>query len=141
MQRAHGPDRKTAASREVVLIRDEADIVERPQPPAELGPEERDEWIALCNAVPATYFPRATHMVLVQYCRHVVIARHLAELIQRMSAKKKFDLRQYRQLIREHRAETQAIYGCLRSMRLTHLATYQRDRTPIPEATPKPWLS
>jgi hypothetical protein len=142
MQRAHGPPRDTAASREVaVLIRDDADVVERPKPPAELSAEEADEWIALCNAVPATYFPASTHMVLVQYCRHVVIARHLSELIRRTSAKKKFDLRQYRQLIREHRAESVAIQSCLRQMRLTHMATYQRDRSPIPEPAPRPWLS
>lgn len=138
--------RETAASREVVIIRDDGDVVERPRPLPELGVEEAEEWVRICNAVPATYFPPATWVMLAQYCRHVVVARHLWQLIERMSKaaaskRKRFDLARYRQLIREHRAEGVAIYACLRSMRLTHLSSYNHDRAPLPEATPKPWLS
>lgn len=134
--------RETAASREVVIIRDEGDVVERPRPLPELTEEEAEEWVRICNAVPATYFVPATWVMLASYCRHVAIARHLAQLIQRMSkTRRKFDLDRYRVLIREHRGETLAIYACLRGMRLTHLSTYAHDRAPLPEATPKPWLS
>jgi hypothetical protein len=44
-------------------------------------------------------------------------------------------------LLRELRAESAAVIDCLRALRLTHLASYARDRAPVPEATPKPWLS
>lgn len=134
--------RETAASREVVIIRDEGDVVERPRPLPELGIEEAEEWVRICNAVPADYFPPATWVTLAQYCRHVVIARHLWQLIVRAGkSKRRLDAANYRSLIREHRAEGVAINACLRSMRLTHLSTYNHDRKPLPEATPKPWLS
>jgi hypothetical protein len=135
--------RESAAARDVVLIRDDdGEVLERPKPLPELTPEEADEWRYICNAVPATYFPPATWMMLVQYCRHVVFARHLAQMIRQVqSTRKKFDLNQFRVLLREHRAEGAAIAGLLRSMRLTHLSSYADDRTPLPEAAPKPWLS
>jgi hypothetical protein len=135
--------RKSAASRDVVHIRDDlGDVVPRPAPLPELTPEEADEWRCICNAVPSTYFPPATWIMVAQYCRHVVFARHLAQMIRQVaSSKKKFDMAHYRTLLREHRAEGAAIAGLLRSMRLTHLSSYTDDRTPLPEATPKPWLS
>jgi hypothetical protein len=60
---------------------------------------------------------------------------------QVQSTKKKFDMAQFRILLREHRAEGAAIAMLLRAMRLTHLSSYADDRTPLPEAAPKPWLS
>ena len=116
------------------------DICPRPEPPAELSEEEGAEWIEMCNAVPADYFDKPAQVVLAQYCRHVVVARHLSELIRRCEKSKKFDAKQFRFLIREQRAETLAIYGCLRSMRLTHLAIKPSSRTPIPSnPMPRPW--
>jgi hypothetical protein len=111
-------------------------VVPRPQPLAELSDEEALEWIEMVNVVPADYFNRPAQTVLGQYCRHVVAARHLAQLIRQS---KKFDA-QYRQLLREQRAETQAIYGCLRSLRLTHLSVKPSSRTMV-AASPmvRPW--
>lgn len=133
--------RKSAAATEIAMVEGLTDIVPRPHPPAELSDEEAVEWVVICNAVPAGYFPSATHMVVVQYCRHVVVARHLSELIHKCERGRRFDLGQYRRLCSLQQRETLAIYGCLRSMRLTHLATYSRDRSPIPTEMPKPWES
>ena len=134
------PRGRKPSTGDVVLVQSDTDLVPRPEPPVELGAEEADEWRAICNVVPADYFPAATHKIVVQYCRHVVVARHLAELIAKCGrAKRAFPLAQYLQLIREQRRETAAIYVCLRSMRLTHLATYSKDRAPIAADTPKPW--
>jgi len=135
---------QSAAARELVVIHDDAvDVIERPKPPPELTPEERDEWQAICAAVPATYFAPSMHMVLVSYCRAVVMARHLWQMIQQCERqpKKVRDLDELRGLMREHRAYEGMVSDCLRTMRLTHLANYAHDRTPLPEATPKPWLS
>ena len=110
----------------------------RPEPPAELTAEEASEWVALCNVVPANYFNRAAQTTLTQYCRHVAVARHLAQLIHRCRQSKKFDV-QYRQLIREQRGETQAIYACLRSMRLTHLSIRSGRPAVAASPVPRPW--
>lgn len=145
MMRKETRGRVSAAARgSVVLIRDDDNgVLERPAPLPELTPEERDEWIALCNAVPATYFPPATWQLVASYCRHVVLARHLwqmAQAIQKRPAKT-FKLEDYLRVLREHRAEASAISAHLRTLRLTHLSAYAHDRAPLPEATPKPWLS
>jgi hypothetical protein len=117
------------------------DICPRPVPPAELSDEEAAEWVALCNSLSPDYFTRPTHATLAQCCRHVVIARRLAELIHRLEKRKKFDERRYARLIKEHRAETLAITNCLRALRLTHLSIKPSSRSPIPASPlPRPWL-
>jgi hypothetical protein len=133
--------RESEASR-AVMIRDDRDVVERPEPLPELTDAEADEWRALCNAVPADYFPPATWALVASYARHRVLERRCHELIERECSKRKgFDLATFRFLLRELRAETAAVLACLRSLRLTHLASYAHDRKPLPEVTPKPWLS
>ena len=131
--------RPPAAGRDVVLLERETDLVPRPQPPPELSDEEAAEWVALCNVVPADYFPGASHAIVVQYCRHRVVARHLAELVRKCGSGRKLDEGRYLRLCAAQQRETAAIYACLRSMRLTHLATYTRDRAPIAADMPKPW--
>lgn len=135
--------KKSAAAREIALLSSPTDIIPRPQPPEELAAEERAEWIAICNAVPADYFPPAMHMLLCSYCRHVVIARYLAGEIERCRrgrGDRKERLAELRGLAREHRAETMAIQVCLRSMRLTHQSVHAGDKAPVViSAMPKPW--
>jgi hypothetical protein len=131
--------RKSAGSREIALLVSPGDAIARPEPPAELSAEERYEWIDLCNALPATYFPPATRMMLVQYCRHVVVGRHYAKLIHHCEDTVPFDEERYAKLCRCQRQETLAIYSCLRAMRLTHLASYATDRAAIPTEMAKPW--
>jgi hypothetical protein len=54
--------------------------IERPQPPRELtSREERDTWHLVVDAAPAEWFTPGTYPVLVQFCRHVVQARRIAE--------------------------------------------------------------
>src|SRR5262245_12960792 len=116
------------------------DIIPRPLPPGELSPEEAEEWISLVNAMEPSYWPRVTHPTLVQLVRHIVVARHIAQLIERSSPSRK--LAEWRRLLAAQRAETLAITNLLRSMRLTHLSIKPSSRTPLPDdATPKPWLT
>jgi hypothetical protein len=135
--------RESSASREVIIRDDDEGIIARPRPPAGLTVEEADEWIGLCNAVPATYFPPATWHVVTSLCRHIVVERHIAQMIAHVehSTKKNFDLAKYERLIRHLRSESEMIAKLLRTLRLTHLAAYAKDRAPLPEAVPKPWLS
>lgn len=131
--------RKSKASQEIVLLATPGEALARPEPPAELSAEERYEWIGICNALPAGYFPPATRMMVVQYCRHVVVARHYAELIHKCERAKPFDEKRHGWLCRHQRQETTMIYNCLRSMRLTHLASYATDRAAVPDEMAKPW--
>ena len=47
----------------------------------ELSDEEGEEWCEIVDRLPADWFARETHALLVQYCRHVVAARRVSQLI------------------------------------------------------------
>ena len=55
--------------------------IRRPDPPDVLTADQAHEWRAVVNRMPADWFPRETHALLIQYCRHVVSARNVAEMI------------------------------------------------------------
>lgn len=48
--------------------------ITRPDPPDEyrLSDEQTAEWWSVVNRMPADWFPRETHALLAQFCRHVV---------------------------------------------------------------------
>ena len=54
---------------------------QRPKAPDELTAEEAVEWDAVVARMPAEWFTRETHGQLVNYCRHIVRARALADEI------------------------------------------------------------
>jgi hypothetical protein len=54
---------------------------ERPDAPYELNDDEAAEWRGVVEAMPRDWFQRETHGLLVQYCRHVVRARKIADMI------------------------------------------------------------
>ncbi len=59
----------------------QVEIVERLRPPAELIKAEREEWVRIVDSMPADWFIPANQPLLVQLCRHVVMARQLSELM------------------------------------------------------------
>ena len=62
-------------------------LVNRPDAPLDLTPEETAEWVEIAEAMPADWFTRETHGLLKQYCRHIIAARRVAQLIdQEMAA-------------------------------------------------------
>jgi len=56
--------------------------IERPSPPDGLTDEQSIEWRAVVDRMPGEWFPPETHGMLAQFCRHVVSARHVAELTE-----------------------------------------------------------
>ena len=127
--------RKSALSLLEVAV---TDICPRPQPPAELTDEEATEWAAIVNSTPPDYFNQPNQVILKQFCKHVVTARRLAEMI-RACGTEKFDAK-FRFLLREARGESQAICSCLRALRLTHLSVKPSSRTAFASSpVPKPW--
>ena len=55
--------------------------IQRPEPADGMTDEQAHEWKAVVNRMPADWFPRETHALLEQYCRHVVSARRVAEIV------------------------------------------------------------
>lgn len=103
--------------------------VERPEPPSDLTPEQRLEWIYVVNSVRADWFSDETHRMLAQYCKHVVTANHIAQLIEQEEGEKEIDLERYDKLLKMQERESRAILALARSMRLTQQATYHQEKT------------
>lgn len=113
--------RKSAASLSVVT---NGSVIERPVAPDDLNDEMKAEWIAVVNRMPADWFTRETHSILAQYCRHVVAANRVAQLIQQWENDDGFDIGDYDRLLKMQEREGRAISALATRMRLTHQAKY-----------------
>jgi len=112
-----------------------AHLPARPDPPGELTPEQAAEWVAVVRALPADHFPRETEALLVQFCRHVVASRRVAEMI---AAAGDDDLTKLARLLRMQVAQSGAIASLAGKMRLSQSATSDRRKAKGP-AERKPW--
>lgn len=120
--------RKSAASLTVVST-SSLEVVKRPEPPEELTDEQAHEWRAIVNRLPAEWFPRETHGILAQYCRHLVAARMVAQLVERVQESETLDLDEYDKVLKLQEREGRALSSLATRMRLTQQATYT-DKTP-----------
>jgi len=132
-----GRGRKSSASLTVVSS-NPIQAIQRPEAPSDLTNEQAEEWAAVVNRLPADWFPRETHPVLVSYVRHIVAARHVAQLIAKVENAETVDIGEYDQLLRIQERETRAITACARSMRLTQQTTYLPTKKK-PGPVDNPW--
>lgn len=130
--------RKSAASTEII-IQSDVEVVNRPQPPHELTPEQADEWLAITERMPAEWFPRETHAMLTQYCRHVVAARRVAQLIARAEKSKQLDVDEYDKLLKMQEREGRAMSSLATRMRITQQATVRAESAKKPSQVSAPW--
>jgi hypothetical protein len=116
------------------------ETVRRPNPPPELTDEQATEWRAMVNRLSAEWFPRETHGMLTAYCRHVVSARRVAQLIQAHEAGEEFDVDDYDRLLRMQEREGRALSSLATRMRITQQTTYDKSKKK-PLQGKKPWES
>lgn len=122
-------DRGRKPGSELSVISSEGiETVARPKPPAELTPEQADEWRAVVNRLPADWFPRETLGMLAQYCRHIVSARRVAQLIQQHEALEEFDIDEYDKLLKMQEREGRALSSLATRMRITQQTTYDKSK-------------
>ena len=126
--------------------------VERPDAPYDLTDEESREWWAVVDRMPADWFPRETHGLLAQYCRHIVAARHVATMIRELetaigleaqgaedraaillAAAKPLD-----RLLKMQDREGRAISSLATRMRISQQASYDKTRKKG-DAAKRPW--
>jgi hypothetical protein len=130
--------RKSAASLTVISSTG-IEAIRRPDPPEELTEEQAAEWQAVVNRLPADWFPRETHPLRAQYCRHVVCARRVAQLIEHAEADDELDIEDYARLLRMQEMEGRAMSSLATRMRITQQATVRAEVARKPLALPKPW--
>lgn len=133
------PGRKSAAALSVVS-NSPIEAIERPAPPAELTIEQKREWVDVVNRLPADWFPRETWGLLAQYCRHVIAARHVAQLLERVEGQDEVDLEQYDRLLKMQEREGRALSSLATRMRLSQQASYDKTRGKGKQSiSKKPW--
>jgi hypothetical protein len=129
--------RVSAASLEVAKVAP-VEKVQRPDAPYDLTDEQTEEWWAVVNRLPAEWFPRETHGVLSQYCRHVVAARRVAQLVAACEKQQELDVAQYDQLLKMQEREGRALSSLATRLRITQQATMS-EKARKPSAVKKPW--
>ena len=96
----------------------------RPAPPLELTAEQADVWQSIVDSMPADWFSTENHPLLIQYVRHTIEARRLAQLIDQECAREELSVGMYVELLKAQRAETTALKVLAASMRLAQQAKY-----------------
>ena len=115
------------------------ETIRRPEPPAELTPEQAEEWHAVVTRMPADWFPRETHQLLIQHCRLVSRARRIASLIDRYEKRRgKFSPRDYQRLLQAEIAATRSLATLATRMRLNQASTLSK-KTKKPPLLRSPW--
>ena len=112
----------------------------RPIPPEELTDEQAHEWRAVVNGLPADWFGRETYAMLAHYCRHVVSAKHVGELIEGYLTDPEFELEHYDRLLKMQEREGRALSALATRMRISQQSTYDKS-TRKPKAVAAPWNS
>lgn len=112
--------------------------VQRPDAPYDLTDEQTEEWWAVVNRLPADWFPRETHAVLSQYCRHVVAARRVAQLVAACEGEAEIDLSKYDNLLRMQEREGRALSSLATRLRITQQSTMS-EKSKKPTQVKKPW--
>jgi hypothetical protein len=129
--------RKSADS--LAIIQNPLEIVQRPDAPYDLTDEQVDEWRAVVASLPADWFQRGNHQLLSQYCRHVVAARRVAQLIEQNCGGKDIDRKEFLELLKQQESESRAISALLRSMRLTQQSVMRAETAKRPAKVKNPW--
>ena len=130
--------RTSAASREVASLVQAVETMARPDAPYDLTDEQSVEWWAVVNRLPADWFPRETHGLLAQYCRHVVAARRVAQLVSACEADDALDLDRYDTLLRMQEREGRALSSLATRLRITQQATVS-PKAKKPVGVNRPW--
>jgi hypothetical protein len=108
-------------------------------PPVGLSPEQAAEWRAVVNGLPADWFGRETEALLAQYCRHVVAARRVQELVASMEADgESFNIPDYDRLLKMQEREGRAISSLATKMRISQQTTYDKSKKKTAQAH-RPW--
>lgn len=131
--------RKSAASLSVVAPSSQIQTIERPAPPDDLTDEQAAEWVAIVERMPADWFPRETWSLLVQYCRHIVAAKRVDQLIEALQNESDIDLKAWADALKIQRQESGIIAALSTKMRLSQQTSYDKSRKKGSGGVRKPW--
>lgn len=128
----------SAASMEIAPV-GVLERVARVKPPAGMVDEEVEVWAAVVNTEPADWFTPTTVPLLAQYCRHVVQAKRISELIERATSDKDLSVQDYDRLLHMQDRESRAIAMLATKMRVSQQATTNHRGNKQQKASRKLW--
>jgi hypothetical protein len=99
-------------------------VMRRPEAPLDLTPEEADVWNRTTDAMPADWFMAESHPLLVQFCRHTVTARRVAQLIDAEMSRPDVKIGTLKDLLSMQQKETASLKAMAASLRLSQQASY-----------------
>ena len=114
-------------------------VIERQPAPHDLTDEEVEVWAAVVGAESADWFSPSTVPLLRQYCRHVIHARRVAELIERATSDPDLTVTDYDRLLKMQERESRAIASLATKMRLAQTSTRNDRANKRSSASRKPW--
>jgi hypothetical protein len=129
--------RKSAASLQILAA--PIEIVERQRAPHDLTDEETEVWAAVVGTEPADWFSPSTVPLLAQYCRAVIQARRVAELIEKATADPNLDIKDYDRLLTMQARCSSEIAMLATKMRISQQSTTNHRGNKKPSAARKPW--
>ena len=121
--------RKSGASLEVVRS---ITTVVRPDPYPGLTTDQQNEWVDIVNRMPADWFPRESHALLAQYCRHVISANRVSDLIEGLikgETESDHWISDYDCLLRMQEREGRAMSSLATRMRMTQHSLTSKDKS------------
>jgi hypothetical protein len=98
----------------------------RPEPPSALGQDEAKIWREIVGRMPANWFPRETHALLMQYCRHEATLVWIDKITTKLKRAAKPNTVELRKMLRERRLESKTIAMLATKMRISQQSTYDR---------------
>lgn len=119
------------------------ELVQRPPAPLDLTPEQGDVWVDVVSSMPADWFSIENFPLLSQYCRHVVEARRIAQLIDEECVREEMNMATYAELLKMQRQESAALKTLAASMRLAQQSKYNAQSAATADKSAKkrkrPW--
>lgn len=131
--------RQSAAALEIASAPGMLETIERPDAPYDLTDEQAAEWWAVVNRLPADWFPRETHALLAEYCRHVVKSRRIAQLVADAESAEEIDIDTLDKLYKMAERESRAISSLATRMRISQQATSTHRADKGTKGVRKPW--
>ena len=111
----------------------------RPVAPDYLSDEEAAEWLAVVNRLEADWFPRETHGLLADYCRHVIKGRRVAQLLEaQYDDAQGVDVDHLDKLYKMAERESRAAASLATRLRITQQSTVS-PKAKKPNMIKRPW--
>lgn len=115
------------------------EIVPRLQAPHDLTDEDVEVWATVVDSHPADWFAASTAPIVAAYCRHVISARRIAELIEKAVSDPELSILDYDRLLKMQERESRAIATMATKMRITNQALTNHRGNKTKTAARKPW--